>query len=179
MKRESRNYEAATSLPSPQSSKPIDSFILENNSNNFLCILHNPTLTFCVLHSLVEYLYFCNISNLFYRIFGILWDHTRQVLNKTELNINLLHIQVRSLYRHQDVSSTLLAASLWVFIHFGGGERRMKMSSISLKAVGLSMRASTPLPPSIISLQMGNVAYREFSAANDFEQRTQEETYFL
>ena len=54
----------------------------------------------------------------------------------------------------------------------------MKMSSISLKAVGLSMRASTPLPPSIISLQMGNVAYREFSAANDFEQRTQEETYF-
>ena len=55
----------------------------------------------------------------------------------------------------------------------------MKMSSISLKAVGLSMRASTPLPPSIISLQMGNVAYREFSAADDFEQRTQEETYFL
>ena len=55
----------------------------------------------------------------------------------------------------------------------------MKMSSISLKAVGLSMRASPlPLPPSIISLQMGNVAYREFSAANDFEQRTQEETYF-
>ena len=54
----------------------------------------------------------------------------------------------------------------------------MKMSSISLKAVGLSMRASSPLPPSIISLQMGNVAYREFSAANDFEQRTQEETYF-
>ena len=40
------------------------------------------------------------------------------------------------------------------------------------------MRASTPLPPSIISLQMGNVAYREFSAANDFEQRIQEETYF-
>ena len=65
-----------------------------------------------------------------------------------------------------------------MFIHFGGVERRMKMSSISLKAVGLSMKASTPLPPSIISLQMGNVAYREFSAANDFEQRTQEETYF-
>ena len=65
-----------------------------------------------------------------------------------------------------------------MFIHFGSVERRMKMSSISLKTVGLSMRASTPLPPSIISLQMGNVAYREFSAANDFEQRTQEETYF-
>ena len=40
------------------------------------------------------------------------------------------------------------------------------------------MRASTPLPPSIISLQMGNVAYREFSAADDFEQTTKEETYF-
>ena len=63
-----------------------------------------------------------------------------------------------------------------MFIYFGGGERRMKMSSISLKAVGLSMRASTPLPPSIISLQMGNVAYREFSAADDFEQTTKEET---
>ena len=40
------------------------------------------------------------------------------------------------------------------------------MCNISLKALG--MKALPPSLPSIISLEMGSVAYREFST-NDFE----------